>query len=120
MEADKSRAAAHYHAQAALIPILLGEPNGNDDSAIAQARNAFMSRLSAGTDWQMPAYPGKRYPISDFLNEADKCGQTLLFAACSAAAAGRDPREVADKLLSFVAYVASRYAADFEDQWGDE
>lgn len=88
------------------------------DSPYSRALDAFNDRLQAGTDWPMPVGPQKAYPISEFINEADRAGAILLFAACSAAAARRDA-EVAQKLRAFVAHVASEYAATYEDMWED-
>ena len=88
------------------------------DSPYSRALDAFTSRLKAGTDWPMPIGPQKAYPISEFINESDRAGAVLLFAACSAAAAGRDA-EVAEKLRAFNAHVASEYAATYEDMWED-
>ena len=113
MEADKSYAVAHYSAMAQQAARLTGH-----DCPFTRAHEAFMERLRTGIDWPMPVNPQAKYPISEFLNEADHIGRLLLFAACHEASDGSDGK-AAEQLRAFVAHVAAEYAATYEDMWED-
>ena len=111
-------AATHYPMLAAQAEASIIAATPCSTVEAERGRVAFLRNIQSGCDKPMPhGYNTHQYAVSTYLGECDRSAQAMLFAACSAALAGRSTEEVTSRLQAFVHAVAREYGEDSADAW---